>query len=161
MRTLTLWQPWGSLVVGGAKPYEFRGRSYRAYPNAPRHGERIAIHAAARPVRRDEIAQLFGNLGTRQDRTGLIKDPARRILEPLWLDFEAAPSRLVLRNALPLGAVLGTAIIGEPRKADEIFGRGAEDMDAEFNWAWPLSDVEKFAVPIPARGQRGFWEWTP
>jgi hypothetical protein len=158
VRALTLWQPWASLVFGNAKPYEFRGRSYRTYPNAPRPGDRIAIHAAARPVRREEVAQLFGNLGTQQDRTGLIKDAARRILEPVWLAFEAS-RRPVLREVLPLGVVLGTVIIGEPRKADEIFGWRPEDMDVEFNWAWPLGEIEKFVVPVPSRGMQGFWRW--
>jgi len=34
----------------GAKPYEFRGRSYPAYINHPLPRERISIHAGARYV---------------------------------------------------------------------------------------------------------------
>jgi hypothetical protein len=28
-------------------------------------------------------------------------------------------------------------------------------------WAWPLTDIEKFDVPVSACGQQGFWRWTP
>lgn len=53
--TLTVWQPWATLIAEGFKPYEFRG-----WP-APRSliGKRIAIHAGARPVRKDEVRQLL------------------------------------------------------------------------------------------------------
>lgn len=67
MKALTLWQPWASLVINNAKPYEFRGKSYRSYVNPPQPGDHVAIHAAARAVRKDEIASLFGNLGLRTE----------------------------------------------------------------------------------------------
>ena len=53
LSALTIWQPWASLIMAGCKPYEFR-----TWP-APRHlwGKRIAIHAAARPVRKAEVAE--------------------------------------------------------------------------------------------------------
>jgi hypothetical protein len=50
---------------------------------------------------------------------------------------------------LPLGAVLGTAVIGKPQPPPS----------PDHNWAWPLADIEKFDVPVPARGMQGFWEW--
>lgn len=27
-------------------------------------------------------------------------------------------------------------------------------------FAWPLTDIEKFEPPIPARGAQGFWHWS-
>jgi hypothetical protein len=48
MKARTIWQPWASLIMIGAKPYEFRGRSYLAYIDHPLPGERIGIHAGAR-----------------------------------------------------------------------------------------------------------------
>jgi hypothetical protein len=48
---------------------------------------------------------------------------------------------------LSTGAVLGTAVIGEPRRAGEIFGRQPDDVDVVFNWAWPLTAIEPFAPP--------------
>ncbi len=53
IRAVTIWQPWASLIIIGAKPYEFRYRSYLAYINHPQPGERIAIHAGVRPVKRE------------------------------------------------------------------------------------------------------------
>jgi hypothetical protein len=56
MKALTIWQPWGSLIIIGAKPYEFRGQSYLAYINHPEPGERVAIHVGARPVRPKSVS---------------------------------------------------------------------------------------------------------
>lgn len=28
-------------------------------------------------------------------------------------------------------------------------------------WAWLLTDVRQLAVPEPAKGKQGWWEWTP
>jgi hypothetical protein len=57
--SLTIWQPWASLIMIGAKPYEFRGRSYLRYPNRREPGERVAIHAgaAAASARSERYAQ--------------------------------------------------------------------------------------------------------
>ena len=55
MKALTIWQPWASLIIAGAKPYEFRGwRAPRALI-----GQRIVIHAAARKIDRDEVCALY------------------------------------------------------------------------------------------------------
>src|SRR5579871_5258500 len=57
MKTCTIWQPWASLVMIGAKPYEFRRWDYRErYPNL--EGQRIVIHAGTRPVRRAEVEDI-------------------------------------------------------------------------------------------------------
>ena len=40
MLALTIWQPWASLIMIGAKPYEFRGKSYLEYRPHPRPGDR-------------------------------------------------------------------------------------------------------------------------
>lgn len=55
---------------------------------------------------------------------------------------------------LTKGGLLGTAIIGKPRKASEIFGRGRGDSDRidQQIWAWPLTDIKPFEPPIPMRG---------
>ena len=151
MKALTVWQPCASLIIIGAKPYEFRGRSYLDYINHPKPGERIAIHASARPVRPAEVKDLLFRIGGAGDTTGLIVERAKQLLDRVRAAHKC--------RALPLGAVLGTAVIGEPKRADEIFGRRPEASDADYNWAWPLTDVEKFNVPVPTRGMQGFWRW--
>lgn len=154
MLALTVWQPWASLIMVGAKPYEFRNKSYLDYFGHPKPGDRIVIHAGARPVRYNEVVDLLLKLkGDLENNTGLKPEIARDLL----MRLHAAPKR---QQLLPLGAGLGTAVIAKPRNAGAIFGRIVEDSDrGEFNWAWPLTDIEPFAAPIPTRGLQGFWTW--
>jgi hypothetical protein len=81
LRAITIWQPWASLIIIGAKPYEFRDRSYLAYINHPQPGERIAIHASARPVRPAEVKDLLFRIGRTEDTTGLIVERAAQLLD--------------------------------------------------------------------------------
>ena len=146
MKALTVWQPWASLIAAGVKPYEFRGWA------APQwiEGQRIAIHAGARKPKRGEIEQLrlIVDRG-KGHRVGLL-DGALPILEhpeSLWFS-----------------AIVCTAIIGRPFSAAEglpALGITWNDSDrsAHFNFAWPLTEIERMEPPIPAKGAQGFWEW--
>jgi hypothetical protein len=151
MKAITIWQPWASLILARAKPYEFRG-----WP-APRAlvGQRIAIHAGARKVRVDEIRYLLSRLlGDEQWTVALKPDIARPLLEK-WL---TAP------QMLPLSSVLCTAILGAPVRASKItaeFGGNDSDRDEHCNFAWPLSSLEPIHPFAPARGMQGFWDWSP
>ena len=148
---ITIWQPWASLIILGAKPYEFRGwpapKAYR--------GRRIAIHAGARPVRKAEVADLLVRLsGPEAWTTCLRPEIARPILEQL----HACPKAAVLSH------VLGTAILGEPVRGYQIvgeFGGVLNDSDrAEHsNWGWPLTSIQPLEPPVPAKGLQGFWPW--
>ncbi|MGH7122142.1 MAG: hypothetical protein ACREFP_24630 [Acetobacteraceae bacterium] len=151
---ITLWQPWASLVAIGAKPFEFRKW---AAPRVYRR-KRIAIHAGARPVRRDEVRGLLLNLrrgGWRE--TALKPEIATDFLESLL----SAPGSLLL------SAVVCTAVLGEPLRNSDLraalFGDDAginEDLLWEdSNWGWPLTEIEPIEPPEPVRGQRGFWRW--
>lgn len=154
MKALTIWQPWASLIMAGAKPYEFR-----RWP-APRWvvGERIVIHAGARPMRRAEILDLIARLREEPHLTGV--DPAIGL--PL-LERVATAHSSSLPHALPLAAGLGAAILGQPRKATALFGGTVADSDRidQHVWAWPLTEIEPFATPIRSRGAQGFWNWQP
>ena len=157
MKALTIWQPWASLIMVGAKPFEFRPKSFLAYVNAPRVNEHIVIHAGARPIRPAEVEDLLVRLGDAENSTGLVAPIARSVLERC----RAAAKY----QALPLGCGLGTAQLGKPRNAGTIFAgiadsdRAAVDLD-RYNWAWPLSDIHPFDAPIPMRGAQGFWNWS-
>lgn len=151
MKALTVWQPWASLIALGAKPYEFRGWQ------APKWivGRRIAIHAGARKVRKDEIADLI--LRLKSDiawTTALRPELALEILEKA----HASPS------VLPNSAVLCTAIIGEPILGTKVvaeFGGPVNDSDRDehANWAWPMLEIQQIIPPKPAKGAQGFWNW--
>lgn len=152
MPALTVWQPWASLIAAHAKPYEFRGWA------APRAlvGRRIAIHAGARPIKRAEVQDLLMRLaGPEAWSTGLRADLARPILERV----------LTAPGVLPLSSVVCTAVLGAPRRANEIvfeFGGPVNDSDrgAHTSWAWPLAEIDRLEPPAPTRGAQGFWQWS-
>lgn len=177
MKALTIYQPWASLVIEGAKPYEFRkwnprerGQSYTALI-----GQRIVIHASARKVDRLEVQAIIASLkagGERAAETCLHADKALPVLAralELWGDSEfGGPVSLGSHGDLPWAAGIGTAILGEPRNGAEI----AEEFGLEFandsdrhehaNWGWPMLEIEKWDNPVPMRGFQGFWNWpTP
>lgn len=152
MKAFTIWQPWASLIMVGAKPFEFRPKSYLRYINPPAIGERIGIHAGMRPVKPAEVEDLLARLDDVKSPTGLVPDLARQLLDRVRA---AHKYRL-----LPLGAMLGTAVIGKPRNAGTIFTGLPEDSDrGDFNWAWPMLELQPFDAPIPVKGAQGFWRW--
>jgi hypothetical protein len=153
MKALTIWQPWASLIMVGATPFEFRKWDYRARGRSL-EGSRIVVHAGARKVQPREVQEILLNLWGGEP-TGLIHDPARELLVKIgFRPGDGGPM-------LPVAHGLGTAILGKPRKASEIFGRGRGDSDRidQQIWAWPLTDIKHFEPPIPMRGAQGFWNW--
>jgi len=150
MKALTLWQPWASLVVAGLKPYEFR-----RWP-APRAlvGQRIVIHAAARPLDMGEVLDLLDprtrRLAGTVAGTSLQWTEARRMIDRMRF----AP------QATPLGAGLGTVVLGAPQRAIDIAWHDSDPADIDPDvWAWPMTDAAPWPVPLRARGRQGFWFW--
>lgn len=169
MKALTIWQPWASLIIGGAKPYEFR-----SWP-APRWivGQRIVIHAGSRPIRQSEVTDLQQRLADPEMAwtTGLHADRAEGILRRAWLQstprgrqsdfFDGVGSPY---EPLPIAAGLGIVTVGPPIDgwdACETFGHRVNDSDRQehANFAWPMLDIAPFAEPIPCKGAQGFWTW--
>jgi hypothetical protein len=161
MKAITIWQPWASLIMIGAKPYEFRPASFldrRSYRNGPEVGERIVIQSGARSVRPAEIEDLLRRVnaetdgsGRDDDRTCLDLDKARELL----LKVRAAHKY----RLLPLGMALGTAVVGTPILSRDLFRMNVADSDrGRFNWAWPLSDIRHFEPPFPVTGSQGFFD---
>jgi hypothetical protein len=171
VRALTIWQPWASLILIGAKPYEFRPKPFSEYVNQPAVGERVAIHAGARPVRRTEVADLVVRLKEQDPdiHPCLVRAIALPFLERVLLGLASSSAvqlgpRTVEPFRCPLSAVLCTVVLGRPRPGDECardFGRGANDSDrdATFNWGWPLQDIEPVVPPVETSGAQGFWRW--
>lgn len=154
MKALTIWQPWASLIMIGAKPHEFR-----SHP-APRfvRNQRIVIHAGARSVRPNEIEDLLRRIDAEASGKG---DP----LERTCLDLDKARDLLLKVRAahkyrlLPLSHALGTAVLGEPVQACDLFKMNVADSDrGQFNWAWPLTDIRPFEPPVPMKGAQGFFD---
>lgn len=161
MKALTIWQPWASLIIAGAKPYEFR--SWR--PPASIIGQRIVIHAAARKIDLAEVASLHSFLVMRDTCDSIAQVAAETCLHP----EKAIPIlNKAFEDGLPIACGIGTAIIGEPRIGTEIakeFGvrhDNDSDRDEHANWGWPMLEIEAWEAPIPMKGKQGLWNWpTP
>lgn len=173
MKALTIWQPWASLIMIGAKPYEFRGWK----PPASLVGKRLAIHAGARPVRQSEVRALIlglrgnGNIGN----PCLHAEIALPLLERVLAGFKskakgdlfAPPEDAHDPLTLSVSAVLGSVLIGEPKRGDVCaaeFGEDAgndSDREGTFNWGWPMLDIQHLEPPVPTGGAQGLWEFRP
>lgn len=177
MKAITLWQPWASLVLVGAKPYEFRGWC----PPKWMHGSRIAIHAGARPIRRSEVWDLIQRLKSTNPAINpcLHPEPAltllERVLEGLPAGRRGSPQSAPLFGdapeldqptpfRLPLSCIVCTAVLGKPKPGNLCaaeFGRAGNDSDRHqhFNWGWPLTDIKPVMPHVEANGAQGFWDW--
>lgn len=143
---ITIWQPWASLIAAGLKPYEFRTWP----PPAALIGKRIAIHAAARPVNKDEVRILLLELrGAPGPVHSGLRDGAADMLDRV----------LSVPRSLPLAAVLCTARLGIP--THDVTLPGGIQITNAAKWAWPLDEIEVFYPPIPAIGSPLFWQWWP
>jgi hypothetical protein len=154
LKALTVWQPWASLIIIGAKTYEFRG-----WP-APKWlvDQQLVIHAAARKVDWREVWQLVRLL----EAGG--RYAAQTCLHPeIALPFLKACQQQP--DLLPLAAGLGTARVGAARNGLQIaaeFGvsrANDSDREAHANWGWPMRDIERWETPVPMKGMQGLWNW--
>ncbi len=133
MKTLSLLQPWASLVVLGHKTIETRSWSTA-------HRGELLIHAS---------------LGK---KAGLIvnEDPFRKYIpEFTRLPFGAIIGRVILEDLIRVEDLLmSPAKINRLSLEERAFG----DYGAG-RWAWILSEAEEFEKPIPIKGTLGLWEY--
>lgn len=166
MKALTIWQPWASLIMIGAKPYEFRSWQ----PPSWLVGKRLAIHAGARPIKASEVRALVMALKGNENLTNpcLHKDAALPMLERVLAALKKSPDTLfgtAEQLTLPISHVLGSVVVGTPKRGDECakeFGFDAgndSDREGTFNWGWPMLDIQHAQPPIAAKGAQGLWDW--
>lgn len=142
MKTLTLTQPWASLVARGAKKVETR--SWRTSYRGP-----LAIHAARRfPI----WARCYA------------------MAEPCRPAFQGFPEAMAEAAGFPLGVVIATCTLTDcvpTEKFDKIGGGLLSEQEREFGdyapgrFAWLLEDIKLLPEPIPARGALSLWNWEP
>lgn len=150
MKCLSLWQPWATLVVIGAKRIETRGWSTR-------YRGPLAIHASKR----------------------FAQDERQICMEPTFSSALVSAGHSKLRD-LPLGAVIGTVMLvdcieipaGTPCEdkllGDGILVRGVklppDGDECDFGnylpgrFAWVLDEPLRFPQPLPYRGAQGLFE---
>jgi hypothetical protein len=149
MKALTIWQPWASLIMIGAKPYEFRKWDYRER-DPSLEGQRIVIHAGARPMRPAEVLDIRKRVDDRI--SSLIPEKAIPLIDRLLAAHKC-------QGVLPLAAALGTAILGRPRNVAALFKGPDSDRVDHHMFAWPLTDIRPFAEPVHMNGMQGFWRY--
>lgn len=144
MKALTLTQPWASLVAIGAKRIETRSfrTSYRGT---------LAIHAAKgfpRWAKQTCEERLFAQeLGP----------------DPLPLGVVLAECRLI--SCIPTRELQENRVIEVDYLAGcaDFYMSDSERLFGDYTpgrWAWLLADVKPLAIPIPAKGALGLWEWS-
>jgi hypothetical protein len=142
VRSLTMTDPWGTLVALGAKQIETR-----SWPTL--HSGPLAIHVAK-------------NLPTWAEAC-CNELPFRRALEAGGYSFQ--PERGHNPWGLPLGHIVAVVWLDEVKRITPAFQ--AEEPEHSFGlfasgrYAWIFSQVYRLASPIPARGTLGVWEWHP
>jgi len=143
---ITVWQPWATLIALKLKPWEFRRWA------APKRfvGKRLAIHAGARPMRKDELKELL--LTLRMDGqmgTGLEVEPSIELLE-----------RCLAGLALPRSHIVCTVRLGTPLLAKALPAKYVDSNRIDHQmFAWPMEEVRALEPPAPATGAQGFWNW--
>jgi hypothetical protein len=147
---ITVWQPWASLIIAGAKPLEYRTRK------APTKyiGHRIAMHTGVRPLDLEDVRDLIDRLHTENFAyTGLLPEIAIPVLQAML-----AEPKLV-----PRSCILGFATLGTPVKNEELEAIAGlpilSDLTREEDtlWGWPMNDITPIEPVVPAKGSRGWW----
>mgnify|MGYP006320865015 FL=1 len=133
MRTLSLLQPWATLVAIGAKQIETRSwaTSYRGP---------VAIHAS---------------LGfPRSARNLCFEEPFCDALQAAgYLDVLDLPRGVIIATATIEAIVPMRELVAMPTEPERSFGDYAPGR-----FAWFLGDINPLVVPIPAKGKLGLWE---
>ncbi len=149
MKALTLWQPWASLVMIGAKSAEYRKWDYGArYPMLI--GQRIVMHAGTRPIRAQEVEDILQRI---QDGVSTLNaELAVPLLERLMSAYRC-------KGVLELGAGLGTFVLGRAHKPQPVTDLPDSYRHDHHIWAWPMTEIERWDEPRHRRGSQGFWNW--
>jgi hypothetical protein len=134
MKALSVYQPWATLLMLGAKRYEIR--SWHTEHRGP-----LAIHSSRRIP--PELRLLCG------------REPWRGILRAAgfctWMD-------------LPCGVLLGTVDLVRCLRVEEAFALGLLGTDATLpdklsgQWAWEMARPRRLAASVAARGRLGLFD---
>ncbi|RCX22873.1 ASCH domain-containing protein [Fontibacillus phaseoli] len=148
MKTITIHQPWATLIALGEKKFETRSwaTNYR--------GE-LAIHAGKKIDKKicqtEPFRTILAMYGYHVDNlpTGTIVAICR--LEACYSVLRTPNEKALLENG-----TLNTLHRYPIEKQEMAFG---DYTDGRF--AWELGDVRRLPNPVPAKGRQGFWNWEP
>jgi hypothetical protein len=135
VKTLTLTQPWATLLISGVKRFETRGWS------TPYRGE-LAIHAAKRWTEDDMVF-------------------AQNLIDRGLIDYQTYAD---LPHGAVLGTARLVAVDSTIEVAARKFTSALELELGDFSdgrYAWEIGDPQPFHRPVAARGALGLWTWLP
>lgn len=137
MKTLSLTQPWASLVAVGAKKLETRSwsTSYRG---------QLAIHAAKGFPGWAEMTCYQEPFRTTLRDSGAAGDP------PLVANL---PRGVIIAvcNLVDVKRITATNAPAEPERSFGDYAPG--------RYMWFLEDAQMLVEPVPIKGALGLWEW--
>jgi activating signal cointegrator 1 len=134
VKTLSLLQPWATLVVTGAKRIETR--SWNTDYRGP-----LLIHASKKFLKADRLL-------CETDRYFAQALQDRRVAE---LPLGAIIGKVMLKELRTTTVMLASHELSEQEKRFGNYDYG--------RWAWLLTGAEEFVKPIPAKGSLGIWEF--
>jgi len=148
MKTITVYQPWASLLAVGAKMFETRG--WQTMYRGP-----LAIHAGLKYI--NDFDEGFAEIAHEKLKARL---PGFTFMHELPRGCVIAIAELADCWHI-IGRTGGRlSMINSNKKkllsshSEHIFG----DWTPE-RYAWEIINVELLPEPIPVRGQQGLWEW--
>ena len=156
--TITLWQPYASLIACGAKTIETRSW---APPDSAWY-EPLYIHAGRHwPTVDDQPPMVSWEWTLAQPRGAIV---ARCILTG-WAQVKRLHSR-GHAGVSPIADIhRNTGQTSPKAREHEIdIGRVQTDRYGDFSpgrWLWMLDDIQKIYPPIPAQGRQRIWQWEP
>ncbi|MOA01821.1 ASCH domain protein [compost metagenome] len=141
MRTITILQPWASLIALGEK--QFETRSWPTKYRGP-----VAIHAGKRLDRQACLERSINDALVRNGITEWGEIPLGAVvaiaeLKNCLKSIDTWTDGYILEN-------LTSVYAPEHEFGDFTPGR----------FAWEMTDVKRLAEPIPAKGQQGLWNWA-
>lgn len=72
-----------------------------------------------------------------------------------WLDDEDEH----LMPGMAFGAIVGRVTLVDCVRVQRLPPHLRDHEHANGPWCWVLTDIERFAVPIPCRGAQGLWDY--
>lgn len=155
IRALTVQQPWAHLLIERVKCFETRTR-----PLPPAMlGQRVAIHAGldlsrwGRPATVTHLRDALGGAALAQverEEEGIRCWAS----DPTWGTW----------RILPVGRVIGWVVFGGCHRVEDLDPTPLERALGDWapgRWAWEVSEARLVWPWHRARGQLGFWRWTP
>lgn len=148
IRTLTMSEPWSSLVASGAKKQETRSWG-------PHHTGVIAIHSSQQFTWDDEFYCYNPHFEQALAQAGYQSDRSRRKRKERW--------------SFPYGKVIAIAWLSDSYQLDPLVFKSDLPTEPEYTfgdysggrYVWRLPYVYRLVTPIPAKGWQKLWNWMP